>query len=124
VSKRIPVFDTFATKVLFYRPRAKAESMVASGVACELSRVPFEIRLAKAPASRTAEDLLHADRSLSMGPGVMAGVAAGDTACISFLQGWRGPRVRNGVPAEVFAQTSERSILFLPHTGKLTSCAS
>jgi hypothetical protein len=141
MSRRIPVFDTFATKVLFYRPRAKAEAMVASGVACELSRVPFEIRLAKSPASRVAEDLLYADRSLSMGPGVMAGVAAGDIACISFLQAWRGAtfltgRDQNGrplwggskispvVPQAFIDAGHQGSILYMPHAGKLTSRAS
>ncbi len=137
VAKRVPVFDTFATKVLFYRPRAKAEAMVASGVACELSRVPFEIRLAKSPARRTAEELLHADRSLSMGPRVMAGVAAGDTACISFLQVWRGATLLAGkdkdgkplwggskitpvVPQAFIDAGHQGSIFYMPNTGRLT----
>jgi hypothetical protein len=121
VAKRIPVFDTSATKVLFHRKRAEAEGMVASGVACELSRHPFEIRLAKPPASRAGEDLMRPDRSLSMGPKVMAGAAQGDAACISFLHAWRGPEVRNGVPEELWKQNVERSILFMPSAGELTN---
>jgi hypothetical protein len=141
VAKRVPVFDTSATKVLFHQKRAEAESMVASGVACELSRHPFEIRLAKPPASRTSEDLLHADRSLSMGPGIMAGVAAGDPACISFLQVWRGATLLAGrdkdgkprwggskispvVPQAFIDAGHQGSILYMPNTGKLTGRAS
>jgi hypothetical protein len=137
LSKRIPVFDTFATKVLFHRKRAEAEHMVASGVACELSRHPLEIRLTKPPASRTAEDLLHADRSLSMGPSVMAGVAGRDAACISLLQAWRGAtlltgRDQNGKPVwggskispvvpQAFIDAGHQgSILYMPGAGKLT----
>lgn len=141
MSKRIPVFDTFATKILFYRPRAKAEAMVASGVACELSPVPFEIRLAKSPESRAAEELLHADRSLSMGPRVMTGVEAGEAACISFLPAWRGATLLAGrdgngkplwagskimpvVPQALLDAGHQGSILYMPNTGKLTGRAS
>ena len=111
--------------------------MVASGVACELSRHPFEIRLAKPPASRTAEALLHADRSLSMGSEVMAGVADGNTACISFLQAWRGATLLAGrdkdgkpvwggskitpvVPQAFIDAGHQGSILYMPNSGKLT----
>jgi hypothetical protein len=121
LSKRIPVFDTSASTVLFYKSRAKAEGMVKSGVAYQLSAEPFEIRLAKPPALRANEALLRPDRSLAMGPDVMRGAAEGVASCQTLLNFWRGATVRNGVPEDLMAETHQGSVLFMPSAGRLAN---
>jgi hypothetical protein len=68
---------------------------------------------------------------------VIAGVAAGDTACISFLQVWRGATLLAGrdkddkpiwggskmtpVVPQVFIDAGHQgSLLYMPNSGKLT----
>jgi hypothetical protein len=135
LSKRIPVFDTSASTVLFYKSRAKAEGMVKSGVAYQLSAEPFEIRLAKPPASREHESLLRSDRSLAMGPNVICGAAEGIASCQALLSSWRGAtflagKDENGkplwagskitpvVPKALIDAGHQGSILYMPKAGR------
>jgi hypothetical protein len=92
VSKRVPVFDSFAHKVLFFTSRTKAESMLENRSACILSQRPLEIRLRSGQTSRAAHQLLTPDRSLTVGPAVVHAAAASDPHCQQIVEGRRTPR--------------------------------
>jgi hypothetical protein len=92
VSKRIPVFDSFAHKVLFHTSRAEAESMLRNRSARILTNKPLEIRLRSGAASRVQHLLLYPDRSLTVGPSVIREAADSNPNCREIVEGRLTPR--------------------------------
>lgn len=76
---RVPVCDSSARKVLFYRSESVARKMVENRAAFILSKEPLEIALCSNNVRRKQIDIegLRPDQSLTVPPSVIHGFAVG-----------------------------------------------